>query len=671
MKMEGGNIQSEDNLSKHVKQENSEPGKIEFTLESTIVKSEECIESFVNENQACLKPKGDSSNIQIKCHLCQMPTESGEHLFYHMKAYHPIDWVTCEFCTKKYRVLASMKHHVRRMHKQGRKTIAEKIPNHFLGLKKKQVILAGQPFSDKLLPQINESTPNSKHMSTINKSQIKPSHQRAFCEKCQQWFARKWVLKNHMELHNKNTYKICELCNKVLPNTNTYKNHSSRIKICQICSTKICRFADFQQHLLFHEVKTNLICKSCNASFDFKRNLRQHEQQHKEEGIIKPFSCIRCDNMLQTVLGATGCERRHTGKFRCNPCNINFITPAELTRHTDKAHNENRKLYICTICHSDPSIVDKIPNRTTTFSKESALQNHMKKIHTGDTDNFICHICSKHFTSIDSMTRHFKAIHPDDWQKCKHCDLQFRAKPTLEDHMKRAHADKYEFLECHVCFKLFANVNTHMKEEHPGIFVKCKYVGCSSMMRSKEKLNEHMHKIHKLENGNNETNTKCRVCNKMFKNKAVLVKHSVSHTNKKDLECPKCPFKANKSFIILSHIKSHNKDIPFPCDKCPKKFRSQTTFTRHYKVVHLEMEGFILKIKCLYCDYRSEKSYMKLHERGHTGEKPYKCPKCKLRFTRSWCLNMHCRNVHKYSNQDLVDAGMYTENTIHHKTFNK
>ena len=159
---------------------------------------------------------------------------------------------------------------------------------------------------------------------------------------------------------------------------------------------------------------------------------------------------------------------------------------------------------------------------------------------------------------------------------------------------------------------------------------------------------------------------KCKICDQVFPRKTLLVKHSVIHTNKKDLECPKCPFKSSKGFVILSHIRSHSNNFPFPCDKCTKKFRTQSVFTSHYKIAHLKMKPN-QKIKCQYCDYQAVKGTVNVHEKSHRGEKPYMCSKCPFKFNRSWCLNEHYRKVHKYSKQDLLDAGMYTDSVLNRR----
>ena len=102
--------------------------------------------------------------------------------------------------------------------------------------------------------------------------------------------------------------------------------------------------------------------------------------------------------------------------------------------------------------------------------------------------------------------------------------------------------------------------------------------------------------------------------------------------------------------------------FPFPCDKCEFKFRVRPALNTHYKIVHLEIIKPKEKTKCEYCDYETtDTSYLKKHKMKHTGERPFSCPVCEQRFSRKFVLKEHCRRLHNYTKQHLIDAGMYCE----------
>ena len=69
----------------------------------------------------------------------------------------------------------------------------------------------------------------------------------------------------------------------------------------------------------------------------------------------------------------------------------------------------------------------------------------------------------------------------------------------------------------------------------------------------------------------------------------------------------------------------------------------------------------IQKIECDQCEYKTvDKKLMDIHKWKHTGEKPYKCPKCECAKTRLWGLRQHMMKHHEYTDQDLVEANLYS-----------
>ncbi|KAM3958678.1 zinc finger protein 711-like [Aphomia sociella] len=99
-----------------------------------------------------------------------------------------------------------------------------------------------------------------------------------------------------------------------------------------------------------------------------------------------------------------------------------------------------------------------------------------------------------------------------------------------------------------------------------------------------------------------ESPVECEFCHKLFKTKVSLHNHCKTHTG-----------------------------LNVVCEHCGKKFMNKRRLLMHCKAKH----GYEKTDKCSYCDYKGcNAELVKIHERTHTGEKPYVCGVCGCGFHR-------------------------------------
>ncbi|KAM8924047.1 uncharacterized protein RCH25_008815 [Pelodytes ibericus] len=128
----------------------------------------------------------------------------------------------------------------------------------------------------------------------------------------------------------------------------------------------------------------------------------------------------------------------------------------------------------------------------------------------------------------------------------------------------------------------------------------------------------------------------CSECPESFTNNADLFKHYQTH-KVKDLSCSYCGKRFYYKTNLAIHQKSHTGQKPFSCPECGKTFTYNSYLVRHQKT-HRGEKPF----SCSECGKSFTRgSYLVHHQRIHTGEKPFSCSECGKCFTQSSSLARH------------------------------
>ncbi|XP_063697608.1 zinc finger protein 845-like [Culicoides brevitarsis] len=248
---------------------------------------------------------------------------------------------------------------------------------------------------------------------------------RGYVKCCGSVFYTKRSVVTHADRHLAPTDYMCSICNKMMPNKATLKDHMDRHRpdeeknyVCDICEKRFYR----EYHLIYHtrqvhkkEREEKHTCVECNKSYSTRWVLEQHMRRFHLGGDYKTWICESC------------------GK--------SFFTKQDLHSHISFKHTDNRQK--CPIC----GIVIK------------CMRRHMQ-MHKEMEQEINCEVCGKKVPTTQALKSHMK-VHEQKRFNCTVCEKSFRLKAALMDHMSQHGGRPRHF--CHFCDRTFNNSGNKAK----------------------------------------------------------------------------------------------------------------------------------------------------------------------------------------------------------------
>ena len=238
----------------------------------------------------------------------------------------------------------------------------------------------------------------------IENEDLSPSY---ICEHCNTKCTNQHTLLLHMEKEHDVESKIIVKCKEKGCNyetsSNKYlKNHNRRVHsgmkhLCNACGRAFGDKRELVSHnIAIHEEK-NLPCSYCDKLYPSEKHRERHERLvHATE------LAYQCDECPQSYKHPSSLHKHklsvHRGeegkKFKCDQCDMAFITNGKLTHH--KRSHTGEKHYACPYCGMG-------------FIDPSAMSRH-RKTHEGGA-KFECDLCPKTYTQSYDVVKHKMAVH--------------------------------------------------------------------------------------------------------------------------------------------------------------------------------------------------------------------------------------------------------------------
>lgn len=204
-------------------------------------------------------------------------------------------------------------------------------------------------------------------------------------------------------------------------------------------------------------------------------------------------------------------------------------------------------------------------------------------------------------------------------------------------------------LDCHHCFRRCSNLlefENHVKLHFQHPYYPCDL--CSDIFNSLENLILHI-KTHDIPHTkewaiiynlpDKHISFGCRYCNKTFIHDTSRLIHERIHST--CLICETCGKQLPNKSQLSVHQRQHTGERPYACLICGSSFKCLSTLRQH-EVVHSEKK-YCCEV-CLRKFSRPEK--VRIHMRVHTGEKPYNCLICYKKYQQKNDLNRHVKKKH-------------------------
>uniref|UniRef100_A0A8C2XLH0 C2H2-type domain-containing protein n=1 Tax=Cyclopterus lumpus TaxID=8103 RepID=A0A8C2XLH0_CYCLU len=429
----------------------------------------------------------------------------------------------------------------------------------------------------------------------------------------------------------------------------------NRCRAAQVTRRKLCRNINVQNHT--HGKSRPHRCSKCDFSFTGPLQLAEHMLSiHREEN----FPCDICNLVFLSKSSRVEHRKSHSKSsdeakerpYSCSDCRQHFLHASHLKKHRTSHHTSwSNSDYLCNQCNNTFSTAQSFLSHLKSHNDTAAEIKPNTEGAGGDRfHNLICPVCHQCFASATELICHFPT-HSDGTFECNICKKTFPSKSTLEEH-ERHHVTSATEFECTECGQRFWGKDA-FKQHHCSHHKRASKEAEYSKPSAKTSTPTYYQAGEEEEiDVTGEDLYNCQVCSIKFSSKSGLLEHqNLLHRNEKLFKCELCEKTFARRRYLREHQRRHSQkataqsvENEFTCTQCHTKLNTEADSVSYIK------KGAKTLLKCGYCGHVFKfHSQFIIHQRIHTGERPFKCPECDKGFSKNSNLNLHLK-THKKSN---------------------